>query len=44
MSSKVWDEITYPFQNFAVEVYEEIGNLISHFIMDAITYSCWDKI
>ena len=39
-----WEQITYPFPNFngcAVEVWELISNFVSHFIMDAITYSCW---
>ena len=45
MLGKVWDEITYPFLNFngaAVEVLEWISNYIPHFIMDVITYPCWD--
>ena len=40
-----WDEITYPFLNFngaTVEVYEWISNFIPQFIMDLITYPCWD--
>ena len=43
--SKVWDEIPYPFLNFngyTVEVYEWIRHFIPHFIMDVITYQCWD--
>ena len=43
MPSKVWDESTYQFPNFngnTVEVWEGISNLISHFIVDMITYSC----
>ena len=39
------DEITYPFPNFngcTVEVWEWISNFITHFMMDVITYSCWD--
>ena len=34
MSSKMWDEITYPFQNFkgyTVEVWEENGEVIPHY-------------
>ena len=45
MPSKVSDEITYTFLNFkgaTVEVKEWISNYISHFIMDVITYPCWD--
>ena len=42
----VWDEITYPFLNFngsTVEVQEWIlSNFIPYFIMDVITYPCWD--
>ena len=40
---KMWDEITYPCQNFngaTVEVLEWISNFISHFIMAVITYPC----
>ena len=44
MSTKVWDEITYPFPKFkvpgAVEVREWIYNFISRFIMEVITYPC----
>ena len=39
---KVWDEITYPFPNFNVEVWEWISNFIPHFIGHVITYPCWD--
>ena len=45
MPRKVWDEITYPFINFncaTVVVSEWISNFIPHFIMDVITYPCWD--
>ena len=45
MSSKVWDEITYPFPNFGgsnFEVLEWKSNFLSHFIMDVIAYPCWD--
>ena len=41
MTSKVWNEITYSFQNVngsTVEVREWLGNVTPHFIMDAITY------
>ena len=41
MPSEMWDEITYPLQNFVgciVEVWEWIINFISHFMMDVITY------
>ena len=46
MSSKVWDEITYPFPNindYTVEVWEWINIFIPHFMIDIITYPCWDK-
>ena len=45
MLNKVWNDITYPFPDFngaTVEVWEWISNFISHFIMDVITYPCWD--
>ena len=45
MPSKVWNEITHQFLNFngcTVKVYEWISNFIPHFVMDAITYPCWD--
>ena len=43
-SSKVWDEITYPFPNGeTVEVWERLSNFIPHFIMDVITYPCQDE-
>ena len=46
MPTKVWDEITYPFPNFAhvatVEVWEWISNSTPHFIIDIITYPSWD--
>ena len=45
MPSKVWNEITYPFQNVNgcnVEVWELLSNFTQHFIMDVITYQCWD--
>ena len=43
--SKVWDGITYPFPNFngcTVQVWEWIDNLSQRFMMDLITYPCWD--
>ena len=45
MPRKVWNEITNPSLNFngcTVEVYEWIGNFISHIIMGVIIYPCWD--
>ena len=42
----MWDEITYPFPNFngcTVEAWEWISNFIPHFIVDVITYPCWDE-
>ena len=41
MSSKVWDEITYPFPNFngaTAEVWEWMSNSIPHFMTDVIIY------
>ena len=41
--SKMWDEITYPFTNFnscTIEVWQEISNFITHFIIYAINYLC----
>ena len=38
-------EITYPFLNFngaTVDVQEWISKFIPHFMMDVITYPCWD--
>ena len=46
MLSKVWDKITYPFPNLngsTVEVWEWLSNWIPHYIMDVITYPCWDQ-
>ena len=45
MPSKVWDEMFFPqemFSDVAIEVKEWINNLTTHFMMDVITYSCWD--
>ena len=42
---KVWDQITYPFINFNsanIEVKEWISNFIIKFIVNVITYPCWD--
>ena len=42
---KMWCTITYPFPNFngyTVEVWQWISNLVSLFVMDVITYPCWD--
>ena len=42
---KVWGMITYLFINFTictVEVQEWTNNFIPHFIIDVITYPCWD--
>ena len=39
------DGITYPFTNlnrYTVEVWECKGNFIAHFMMEVITYPCWD--
>ena len=43
----LWDETTYPCLNFngcTVEVQELISNFIPHFMIDVITYPCWDLI
>ena len=45
MPNRVWDEITYPFPNFdscTVEVEEWVSNFVPYFIMDVITFPCWD--
>ena len=47
MPTKMWDTVIYPFPNFngaTVEVWDSISNFIPHFIMDIITYSCWESI
>ena len=46
MPSKVWGEIIYPFLNLnyaTVEIWEWISNFIPPFIMDVISYPCWDQ-
>ena len=46
MHSKVRNENTYPFPSVngrCVEYWEWISNFIPHFIMDVITYPCWDS-
>ena len=43
MPGKVWNWITYPFQNFSgatVDIWERISNCIPHYRMDEITYPC----
>ena len=41
--SKVWDEIIYPFLNINICIVEGwISDFIPYFIMDVITYPCWD--
>ena len=45
--SKVWDEITNPFQNFngsTFEAWERISNFNPHFIMEVITYQSCIKV
>ena len=46
MPLEVWNEITYPIQNFingnAIEVCEWTSNFIPYFMIDLITYPCWD--
>ena len=42
----MWDEIIYPFPNlngYIIEVWEWISNIISHFVMNIITYPSWDE-
>ena len=41
MHSKLLDEITYPFPNFNVKVWEWISNFIPYY-MAVITYPCWE--
>ena len=40
----MWDEITYLFPNFniSVDVLEWISNFTPYFMVDVITYPCWD--
>ena len=43
--SKVWDEINHPFPNVnsgAIGVCEWIDNFTPRFMMDVITYPCWN--
>ena len=44
MPNKVWDEITYPFPNFNVYIdgMNFMNNFTPYFVMDVITYPCWD--
>ena len=42
MASNVLDEITLPFPNINVEVWEWISISIALLIMNAITYPCCD--
>ena len=45
MHSKLCDEIACPFPSFngwTVEVFEWISNFTPNFIVDVITYTCWD--
>ena len=45
ISSKLWDEITYPSPNFnyaTVEIWECINNFIPHFIRGVLTYPWWN--
>ena len=43
MTSKVWHEITWPFPNrCTTEVCEWISYFIPHFMMNVITYPCWN--
>ena len=42
---RYFSDITYLFLKFngvTVEVWEWIGNFFLHFIMDTVTYPCWD--
>ena len=43
MTSKIWDDITYPFTNpngVTVEVREYIGDFIPHIVVGEIIYPC----
>ena len=45
MPSKMWDESHYPFpivNGATVNVMERMSNFIARFVMDVITYPCWD--
>ena len=48
MPNKVWYEIIYPVTYFngstVVEGRGWISDLIPHFIIDVITYQCWDQV
>ena len=39
MPNKVWDEITYLLPDFTIDVWEWMSNVITRFMMEAITYS-----
>ena len=44
MSSKVWDEITYPFPNFnGATVWEWMSNFIPYHVMNVMIYPCRDQ-
>ena len=46
INSKMWDEITHPFQNVndaAIDVWEWIDNFIPHFTWRVITYPYWEN-
>ena len=46
LTSKAWNEITCRFPSFngcTVEVWKWIRNFIPHFIMDVITYPCYNS-
>ena len=45
MFREVWGEITYPFPNYnsgTVDVWKWFCNFIPLFMMDVLTYPCWD--
>ena len=45
MSSHMLNEITYPFPNLnsgAIEAWECLSDFIPQFMMEAITYPCWN--
>ena len=42
MPSKVWGELTYPFNSYTVEAWEWRYNIIPHIIVGVTTYPCWD--
>ena len=47
MPNKVLGEINFPSSKLngaGIEIWEEMSNFTPHFIMDVITYLCWDGL